>query len=402
MKVKRSKYVFFYHQFQPKFDLEIFFYEKAEKCFENQILAISILFGQEVIISSLEYELVMSYNDCDFVEISNNKFEEHEILFKYGILFLNDHPKEFLFSEFIEKQNKLIDNRWHIYSALYNFMTKWEGMNVSLTKESALLSNSTLSQLTELYGTPPTAFHKISNFNESKKFKLDDISEYKESFFYSVLRKRLTTRVFDTNKKMSYENFSKIVYSAFGVIGTLSITENEEDNLNLIALKKASPSGGSLHPSEGYFLVLRVEGLDPGYYHYDSENNQLVLMRSLELFEAIEMAYKLTVGQEYTCDSSFLCFIATRYFRNYWKYSKHSGAYLVTIRDAAHICQTAYLTSSYLNLGCFTAAINQADVEKELNLDPFEEGICMMFGCGIPDVNEKKDNALQPKLILRS
>lgn len=30
------------------------------------------------------------------------------------------------------------------------------------------------------------------------------------------------------------------------------------------------------------------------------------------------------------------------------------------------------------------------------------EGICMMFGCGIPDLNEKKDNALQPKLILRT
>ena len=37
-------------------------------------------------------------------------------------------------------------------------------------------------------------------------------------------------------------------------------------------------------------------------------------------FDAIEIANKLTVGQEYTSDSSFLCFITTRYFRNYWKY----------------------------------------------------------------------------------
>jgi hypothetical protein len=43
------------------------------------------------------------------------------------------------------------------------------------------------------------------------------------------------------------------------------------------------------------------------------------------------------------------------------------------------------LTSLYVNLGCFTAAINQADVEKELNLNQFEEGVCMMFGCGISD-----------------
>jgi len=35
MKVKRSKYVFFYHQFQPKLDLENFLYEKVDKCFEN-------------------------------------------------------------------------------------------------------------------------------------------------------------------------------------------------------------------------------------------------------------------------------------------------------------------------------------------------------------------------------
>jgi hypothetical protein len=38
----------------------------------------------------------------------------------------------------------------------------------------------------------------------------------------------------------------------------------------------------------------------------------------------------------------------------------------------------------------FTAVINQADIERELNLNPFDEGVCMMFGCGIPDYMKKR------------
>jgi hypothetical protein len=67
---------------------------------------------------------------------------------------------------------------------------------------------------------------------------------------------------------------------------------------------------------------------------------------------------------------------------------KHSKVYSVLIRDAAHLSQTFYLLGSYLNVGTFTCAINEADVEKELNLNPYEHGVTMMVGCGI----EKKED----------
>ena len=42
---------------------------------------------------------------------------------------------------------------------------------------------------------------------------------------------------------------------------------------------KTSPSGGARHPTEVYPVVLRVDGVEPGLYHYSVKNHGLELLR---------------------------------------------------------------------------------------------------------------------------
>jgi hypothetical protein len=53
--------------------------------------------------------------------------------------------------------------------------------------------------------------------------------------------------------------------------------------------------------------------------------------------------------------------------------------------DAAHRSQTFYLAGSEMNLGVFvTAAINNVDIERTLEIDGVTEGAIAVCGCGVP------------------
>jgi len=381
MKIKKSKYLFFHHRKYPKIDLNKIFDAsvKNELNLENQILAIPILYGQEVIVSSEEFNFITGLSEHEWSEFDN--LEEIKKLLDYGIV-LCDSDNE-VYVKYCKREKALNDNKWHIYSAMFNFMTKWKGIDVKLKEEyHDVVSENRIDQLKDFYGMPPNHFHQVDDYENKQKKKLH-VTEYDNDFF-NTLKKRKTTRVFEKKEKLSFDKFSTMLYYSFGVQGV------NNSYKEIPVLKKTSPSGGSLHPTEVFVFVLNVENLATGFYHYYTKKNELVLLKEYSLEEAKMKAYHFTAGQEYTSNACFLTFLSTRYYRNFWKYMKHTKAYSVTIRDAAHLCQTFYLVDSYLNLGTFTAAINQGDVEDELGLDPYEHGVTMMVGCGI----EKKGDYL--------
>lgn len=374
MKIKKSKYLFFYHRNHPKLDLNTILNVSVENKFEfeKQILAIPILYGQEVIISQSEFNFLSHLSEIDWIEFDNNfKIDK---LIKYGIVLCDKNEDNYQI--FRERELTLNDDKWHIYSALYHFMTKWKGIDVKLKEENHdVVSENKLDEMKEFYGMPPNHFFQVENYENRQKTNLS-VKKYDNDFFNTLL-KRKTTRVFEKKEKLSFQDFSTLIYYSFGIQG---INDSYKE---IPVLKKTSPSGGSLHPTEVFIFVLNVETLKTGLYHYFTMKNELVLLKEYSIEEAKTKAYKFTAGQEYTANSAFMAFLSTRYYRNFWKYMKHTGAYSVTIRDASHLCQTFYLVGSYLNLGTFTAAINQGDVEEELGLDPYKHGICMMVGCGI-------------------
>jgi putative peptide maturation dehydrogenase len=149
-------------------------------------------------------------------------------------------------------------------------------------------------------------------------------------------------------------------------------------------LKKSVPSAGGLHPTEAYLLVQRVEGIQPGLYHYHPIDHALETIRTMSKDAAALLARRFVAAQAYFADAHAFAIPAARFRRNFWKYRNHAKAYRALILDVGHLSQTLYLAATELGLGAFiTAAVNEIDIEQAFGLDPLEEGPLAVCGFGV-------------------
>jgi putative peptide maturation dehydrogenase len=178
---------------------------------------------------------------------------------------------------------------------------------------------------------------------------------------------------------MSAEQLGTLLELVYGCHGTLTFRED------VVALRRTSPSAGGLHPIEAYPLVRDVAGLEPGLYHYAASDHCVELVRPLAASDVADLAEELTCGQSWFRSAHVLFVNVARFDRTFWKYRRHPRAYATLLLDAGHLSQTLYLVATELGLGAFvTAAINGANAEEALRLDPYSEGALAITGCGVP------------------
>jgi putative peptide maturation dehydrogenase len=282
--------------------------------------------------------------------------------------------------ELRRRDELLSSSQWNVYAALYHFMTKWRDVGLGDAPDEEPTASGELDPLaTEewiaLHGAPPGHFHSVDV--ETPAVPLPLVT--RSGRFYDVLLGRKTTRAFAADRAMSCEDFAALLRYAFGCHGYARLGDG------LVALKKTSPSGSGLHPTEVYPLVANVEGIEPGLYHYGVAEHVLEPIARLPGGEVGELAYEFTSGQPYARSAHCTFVLSTRFYRNYWKHRRHERAYAVLLMDVAHLSQTFYLVCAELGLGAFvTAAINAANIEERLGLDGFSEGVLAVCGCGIP------------------
>jgi putative peptide maturation dehydrogenase len=232
-----------------------------------------------------------------------------------------------------------------------------------------------LSANASRYGPAPAPFHQVQH--ALRRIELD-VPRGEEGVF-ELLRRRRTIRVFDGANPIDVGELSTLLYYTFGCQGYAHLAPG------LVALRKTSPSGGGLHPIEAYPLVVNVRGLATGLYHYNVERHALDLLRPLERAAAESLAELFTLGQSYFRSANVLFVLTARWYRNFWKYRYAKKSYRVIHVEAGHLSQTLYLLCTQLGLGAFyTGAINDANVEEVLGLDPLEEGVVGICGCGRP------------------
>lgn len=82
-----------------------------------------------------------------------------------------------------------------------------------------------------------------------------------------VQTQRRTSRNFDHNKALRFEELSNIIY------GSCGITQRDDDN-PFIA-KRIIESGGALYPIELYVVAINIERLKQGIYHYNVLDNTI-------------------------------------------------------------------------------------------------------------------------------
>ena len=116
-------------------------------------------------------------------------------------------------------------------------------------------------------------------------------------------------------------------------------------------LKKNVPSGGGLHPTEGFLLVQNVEGLAPGLYHYHPVQHAVLLLPSPPPQALPAMARRMLSGQAWFADAPALLVLAPRYDRCFWKYRNHAKAHRAVTLDVGHISQLLYLCATEARAG---------------------------------------------------
>jgi SagB-type dehydrogenase family enzyme len=146
-------------------------------------------------------------------------------------------------------------------------------------------------------------------------------------------------------------------------------------------LFKASPSGGARHPIEVYPVILRVEGVEPGVYHYSVERH--ALERIGDVPQAAELVH-LCGGQQWIADAAVVFFMTAVVTRSMWKYAS-SHAYRVVLLDAGHLGQTFHLVCTNIGLAPFTtAAVRGTEIEALVGLDGVSEIVVYAAASGRP------------------
>lgn len=274
---------------------------------------------------------------------------------------------------------------WHGLAATWHAASRWDGIDAAgEVKEAGLL---TAQGLREHYGAPPPMLRQRDG---------DDVHialpRAARSPFDEVLDARASCRNFDTEAPLPMAQLAHVLERAFSARGQVRGADDFD------VLKKTSPSGGALHPTECYLIVRNVEGLARGLYHYrpvDHALQPLPLHEALVLAEAGKhaaaqgkdaldfLAWIAVGGQQWFADAHALCVLAPRFHRNFWKYRNHPKAYRVCILDIGHLSQTLLLSATEQGLGSYvTAAINEADLERAFGLTHWIDGPLAICGIG--------------------
>ena len=226
----------------------------------------------------------------------------------------------------------------------------------------------------ERHGDPPPAFFAVPS-----TASVACSAQPQESELESLLERRATARTFQTDRLLPKHQLASLLESTFGCRGVSEMASGVH------VLQRSSPSGGSMHSVEPFVLASRVEGVEPGVYHYDAASSALRLVRAMDdgTDPVADVATRLCAGQAWGGDAHALVFLVARFKRAFWKYPDRGRAYSVILMDAGHLSQTFYLGATKRGLGVFfSGALDTFLVDRLLKLPSGEQSTMGVLGVG--------------------
>jgi putative peptide maturation dehydrogenase len=264
---------------------------------------------------------------------------------------------------------RLRAQHWYGLSSVWHAASRWTGVDAAREVQEAGMD--TALGLRTAYGAPPAVFHERGE-SEARI----PLARTPHASLDTLLDQRSTCRNFDTSRELPQPQFAHMLERVFASRGQVHAADDFD------VIKRTSPSGGALHPTEAYLIVRHVEGIAPGLYHYRPGDHSLQPMPPVDDID--HLAFYAVGGQQWFAEAHVLVVLAPRFGRNFWKYRNHSKAYRVTILDVGHLSQTLLLSATDLGLGSFvTAAINEGDIEEAFGLTSYVDGPLAVCGFGI-------------------
>jgi putative peptide maturation dehydrogenase len=377
VRVRRSRYVCFFYDDFPFLDIGLLLRGTVEPVTVRQVYALSILRGEAIPLSPDELDLAASTPSDVWVEAVDE--EATRELARKGVLLSDENDPEL---ETLRARHESLQGMgWNLEAALYYFLSKWRGIDLrrlaGQDEASDLLppTDEAVRAFVDHFGPPPAASFSVATPLAVRELPLVE----RKGELYDVLLRRRTTRSFDRRAPLAQWELAVVLRYVFGYHGYVPLLGQ------VTTLKRTSPSAGGFHPIEAYPLIMAVDELDPGLYHYNAAEHALELLVPLGVEEARAAATAFVCGQTYFGDAHVLLVLAARFDRAFWKYRNHHKALTALMMDAAHLSQTLYLVATELGLGAFiTAAINNADIEERLGIDGYREGVLAVCGFGRP------------------
>ena len=266
-----------------------------------------------------------------------------------------------------ERDETLRATHWRPLSALAHTFGRWSDVRT----ETGMQAPS-FQHLLDSYGPPPPPTLDLATSDSALKLPAPAHGILDETLF-----RRYTGRNFDTRATLSLPVVARLLQRTFGA------QEERQVGPHASVLKKTSPSGGGLHPVEAFVLAQRIDGVEPGLYHYHPLAHELRPLRAMDSEQAAALALQMVAEQQWLADAPMQVVMVARLERSFWKYRNHQKVYRALSLDAGHLSQTFYLLAAEAGLPAFiTAAINDVDIERVLELDHLRHAVIAVCGCG--------------------
>lgn len=202
------------------------------------------------------------------------------------------------------------------------------------------------------------------------------IKKYPEEHKRLIIPLPFNDHSFDTEPFNAEENNLKIIsiITAFGFAKTAEAPIRWE---GVPLIRRTSPSGGSRHPTEGYLIVLDIEGIDRGLYHIQSDPFCFVQLKEEQ--EKIDI---LSLFPEFYTNKQLpmaIIVLTSVFERNMFRY-REPRTFRTIHMDAGHILGTMELVSNNLEKKSqISHQIDEKLIEQLIGIDGLSEGIitCM-------------------------
>jgi len=225
-----------------------------------------------------------------------------------------------------------------------------------------------MSNIPQQQGPWYRAFRK---YPHRPKIRLEIPSPGTSPGLEEVIQKRRSLRKY-TGEPVSLDKLSRLLFFSNGITGRTPVSDDA------VLPLRASPSAGALYPIELYPVVLSVEGLEEGVYHYDVEGHALEF---LQPGQYKEFFFKASHQQEMVLQSSVLFVMTAIFGRTKIKYGERGYRYVLL--DAGHLAQNIYLESTALGLGCATiGGFLDDEVNKLIGVDGLLESVVYLAVVG--------------------
>lgn len=292
---------------------------------------------------------------------------------------LEEYDDELFSAGFLLEYDAQLDWHWDILSQIFHFGTCiTETENSDQAQDPHLFIDEYISYCNNQFSNE--SLNYISNRPSLEKIILPspDIDFLSKIDFLAVLKSRKTCRSFIGSEAVSLDDLSSLLYVSFGDFHS-SGSDYETYGYQKVGMRKTSPSGGGLHPTEAYLVINKVIGLKSGVYYYSPAEHALFFLSVGNVYDRLT---EMLCGQFFYENTSFGIFLTSR-FDKLWNKYPHSRAYRVALMDIGHISQTFQLVATAMGMKTWlSGAFQDEDVRTLLKITPASEQPFLFLTCG--------------------